>query len=888
MIRTLPLRVDPVPGESLSSWVGAVAELHQVGPGELSSIGWPTSALLTYAGRLDTEGLNDADLGAVSAVVSADPDRLRAIWTPMSRYLTRVERAPSHRAMFKPTQASRFCPVCLRESDGRWLNAWRLPWFDACPVHGQRLASVCHRCGGRQRWRALRLTLIPRNGWSCDSPVGIRGRGDARCGADLRDTPAANASQQIVRVVESLTPLLGASEVPLAVMQRASDLANVSRLLHGPARGTAERIDVLQALSEAAGALDDPAAFRALARRDVRKRPAPLPKGLHAPTATLASRLVSERDALLRPVDRLRWGSPALPVAPEPGQDSRALWPHLPAALWNDWALRIFPTSGIEPSTIRLTAPLALVVVGSPEPLQHLTLEPGDRSLAVRLSHALAMVPADQRSGTISGLVQLARRLRWDGSPIDYGRRRRVFDAEDGSAVSLHTADWERICWDGGMSPGGERRAGLARLWLWERLTGGAITHAPQPLAATGAAVDSYRLFLRSLTRITRDLLERHAATLLQDHDIDEPVRWSPPSSWVDGPPVGLDPDGLRVEAITEALREGLAIGDCAGRCGVPPVAITHCLAENPPAIPVSRELPEHVTAEWISERLERGDTLRSLSSMCGVTRKRLSTVLRDAGIAPRIGRTPIAVDPAWLRQQYLELGRTLPHIAEELGTTPTTIARAARAAGIEIRGRGGASHAVAVSPRQDLPDPLGRLVCSQHGLERIRRFQVIAQTPSLQEAARILGVHSSTLTSQVQQLERAVGQPLLARRSKRFEAQRLTDAGRSLLDQVDAHLGPHPNLTQRHPEPLGSALGLYRARFRIGRLAAAAKAPTVRDAANEIGSTPSDLMRLVTRLESGLGAKLVNCDGRDRPLRLTRTGSLLLRQWSGLDITPA
>ncbi len=48
---------------------------------------------------------------------------------------------------------SRFCPSCLREGGGRWLAAWRLPWYLACPVHHTMLATRCPHCAAPQRDR---------------------------------------------------------------------------------------------------------------------------------------------------------------------------------------------------------------------------------------------------------------------------------------------------------------------------------------------------------------------------------------------------------------------------------------------------------------------------------------------------------------------------------------------------------------------------------------------------------------------------------------------------------------------------------------------------------------------------------------------------------------
>jgi hypothetical protein len=43
---------------------------------------------------------------------------------------------------FGALSRSRFCPECLRESDGRWQLAWRLGWSFACVAHNCVLADA--------------------------------------------------------------------------------------------------------------------------------------------------------------------------------------------------------------------------------------------------------------------------------------------------------------------------------------------------------------------------------------------------------------------------------------------------------------------------------------------------------------------------------------------------------------------------------------------------------------------------------------------------------------------------------------------------------------------------------------------------------------------------
>lgn len=61
------------------------------------------------------------------------------------------------------------------------------------------------------------------------------------------------------------------------------------------------------------------------------------------------------------------------------------------------------------------------------------------------------------------------------------------------------------------------------------------------------------------------------------------------------------------------------------------------------------------------------------------------------------------------------------------------------------------------------------------------------AHYASLRHAARILGTHDSTISTQVRMLEAPCGAPLLHRRTE-TAAQRLTDLGHLLVEQAIAN----------------------------------------------------------------------------------------------------
>jgi hypothetical protein len=120
--RTLPLRVPPVPGEALDSWLEALARRHQVTVGTLvAALGWHMPA---GPGGL-VAGIPAPVLRRLEHQAGLPAGRLDS--AVLDRYLP--ARAARRRG-------SRYCPWCLAELGGRWPLAWRLGWTFACTAHG--------------------------------------------------------------------------------------------------------------------------------------------------------------------------------------------------------------------------------------------------------------------------------------------------------------------------------------------------------------------------------------------------------------------------------------------------------------------------------------------------------------------------------------------------------------------------------------------------------------------------------------------------------------------------------------------------------------------------------------------------------------------------------
>lgn len=160
-VRSLPLRVAPVPGEALDSWLETLAHQHHARFGDLlHHLGIETRT------RRKLLHLTDQELDTVSAATGIKPNVLRSL-TPPPHRVTDTDTtgfcctdAPRHRP---PRQLgrSRFCPACLEATQGRWQLAWRSQWVFACTLHRCLLADNCPSCGHFVRTEVHRWSEVP-------------------------------------------------------------------------------------------------------------------------------------------------------------------------------------------------------------------------------------------------------------------------------------------------------------------------------------------------------------------------------------------------------------------------------------------------------------------------------------------------------------------------------------------------------------------------------------------------------------------------------------------------------------------------------------------------------------------------------------------------------
>jgi hypothetical protein len=218
-ITTLPLRIPIHAGESLDSWLHALAHRYNSSPGHL------LTALGFGCGQRWIRALLD------------EPDKRllrrleQATGLPAGRLNTTLGSVigPTTIADRLPTHGSRFCPACLTESDGRWMLSWRLNWSTTCLRHERLLADACPDCHAVPRRTLAGKTATPAT--TCPSMPDR----SHRCGGDLttvQTTAAPAAVLAAQRWINQVTATACAPEDQRTGNEQQALAADTLRDLH--------------------------------------------------------------------------------------------------------------------------------------------------------------------------------------------------------------------------------------------------------------------------------------------------------------------------------------------------------------------------------------------------------------------------------------------------------------------------------------------------------------------------------------------------------------------------------------------------------------------------------------------------------------------------------
>ena len=535
-LRVFPIRLPPLSGEALDSWLEAQAHRMYTCLGDLLAGAGLADREHTGGARDWTIVLGPDEAAGIATATCVPRPEVEAMtlacYDGIALRIDRPTRRVSRNQLWGRGSGSRYCPDCLASSGGRWLLAWRLGWCFACPAHRRLLADICPACRRAQRQRPHPGHVIPQPG-RC-ARAARSGLAAQRCSADLAhaDTASFPAGHPVLAAQQFLLDVIGsgiaafgvyaddpqparaaladvralanriltyatsddlAAIMPADVLLACGDAHSLSITAAEPPQGqcrpgfmaprqaTTAAVGVTAAIAvlgapdiETAGA-----ALRWLVERSRRRGLAVSPTTIRSwgrgTSPTLTAVQLSALDPLLNPSDRLRYRTgTGNPRRPPPGTAvADRRARHIPTLLWSGWSLR-FALPHRYQQHLRPALSCALLTIGTRLRLSTVAGQLGAATDGRRVSRILQLLEADPCwPHIVTGLTRAADYLDAHDPPIDYQRRRGL------SYDNLLPNDaWSCLCLHTG-TPAGTRKAAVARSVLFERISGLPASRAP-------------------------------------------------------------------------------------------------------------------------------------------------------------------------------------------------------------------------------------------------------------------------------------------------------------------------------------------------------------------------------------------------------------------------
>lgn len=251
-MRTLPLRLSPVDGESLLGYIARYAHTFQLQPGDvISALGLDPGAGSVATGARFGVSLSAEQLQHAAFASGIRPDVFEGML--LSRYASCAFDRASTTAPGAPADAdqgrqvwiwcSRFCPSCLRE-DGGWRLRWQVGWSVVCVTHQVLLRVRCPQCGRVPQVGARRRWHQDQRGPLTDPSCCSRRHRHALCRANLAaaDTVSVGGDTNLIAAQRRIDALLDGqlqptlAGVPLTPPTYLRDLLALCNLLDRHAR----------------------------------------------------------------------------------------------------------------------------------------------------------------------------------------------------------------------------------------------------------------------------------------------------------------------------------------------------------------------------------------------------------------------------------------------------------------------------------------------------------------------------------------------------------------------------------------------------------------------------------------------------------------------------
>ncbi|MFF2375100.1 TniQ family protein [Streptomyces xiamenensis] len=765
--RTLPIRLPPLPGEALDSWLEALSARLDTTQGEtLHHLGFPARTQHRGAEQKQppdwTIMLRDQETNQLADSSGLPPETITqmtlARYFPHAIQLDLDRRHVDRRTLWGRGSGSRFCPDCLHENYGRWQLSWRLGWAFACTRHYRLLADCCPACERIPRHRPHSGRSVPRLGACGNAPI-LPGQPHTRgCGFELQHTPTLRLADD--------HPALSV-QAQLQEIIATGQPASFGAYQHSPQPARQALMDIR---AVAQHALADLAAEH-LAQL--------LPDDLtDAYLATLAEPAGPHRRA------QAGFLAPTEPAS-RPGfmAPSRAVSTAVAATL----ALRILGSPDVREGGVHLRAIHQARREHLVQPIIPSSIEAWGRSLSPVLEaiHLAAIAPGFRPSAQLRHRTSAALPRRPTASTRTIQRRARSIPSAFWPAWTIRL-----------ISPAQADQHNTGPALATSLL----VIDSPQTLQTAaerlGAVIDGHQasLVLRRLddhpqwhqlmTVLNRlaDHLDTHPAPI--DYERRRSLDYTsllPPERWQDiCRQAGVrDPKGRLATVARHYLFQrisGLPTGAAPGgrrNRPVPNTSVDRFTRVNTPELKAVLDSEaraflagRHIHDEPLTWQ-PPGHLFEELDlpgpDLAHVDIPRLHHLVRRR-------RTPI-------QHAAAELGisdQAVRHLLDTHPAPPPTITPT--------------PGPTATPARRHKPplQVLASALTSRYGLQRLERFAAVASHRTLTEATLALGISGSTVIMQIQRLEKDLGGPLISR-ANRAGPMRLTRLGRRVVTAVES-----------------------------------------------------------------------------------------------------
>ncbi len=491
---------------------------------------------------------------------------------------------------------TRYCPECIAERPGFINLYWRLPWIFACLLHHRLLRDTCAQCQGELvEMRGKNADVFDPS--TCRADL-ARGNGTRRiyCRAPLADCagePRLHSASKLLAAQAAIMrdiragdawPILSelqSGAIGLRGARLFDTIAELSGVDQSELRGLFDdekHVGIsppkdalaMGALTTAAWSLrclaDDEAALRIIRRATFDRQPAPVPRGAGfgpgspgellsrwgEPNGPFRARILRALDADLTVSQRILWKTAAVGIALQtPSQprspQRRSLSDCVPDELWPAWCSRLDIGGNVRADALAGALATALRQVGAED----------NRHAVRNLSDVLRPnMLGNQRQTTliIRTLCQLALAAKASPAGIHYKYRSQI-----AAEALLPARAWPAVFGDDPKAPDFVRGLRNAQRYLWQRLTGGALSDLPLGIAMGASRDDTYgySIFRIRMTLARQGAIDAYGAALLRKAGLTEPLVWSPdPLEALNWP--GPEIDDLDIARLHEMLLEGI------------------------------------------------------------------------------------------------------------------------------------------------------------------------------------------------------------------------------------------------------------------------------------------------------------------------------------------